>query len=116
MKNQSKSEFIRVRQSLSEFVRVNQNKSELERGDKVNRLGFIVLSILRANSATNKLSSMSVREITQTEDLEYKENTIFKKIKEFEQSGYIGRGLKEGRADTFYITDSGCEFLETEKN
>jgi len=59
---------------------------------------------------------MSVREITETEeDFGYKENTIFKKIKEFEKSGYIRRGLKEGRADTFYITAAGREFLEREK-
>ena len=83
----------------------------------MNRLGFLVLSILKANGATNKLCSMSVREITDTEeDCGYKENTIFKKIKEFEQSGYICRGLKEGRADTFFITPEGCEFLERAKN
>jgi len=81
----------------------------------LNRLGFLVLSILKTNGATDKLSSMSVREITETEDYGYKENTIFKKIKDFEQSGYIGRGLKEGRADTFYITSEGCEFLERER-
>lgn len=81
----------------------------------MNRLGFLVLSILKTNGATTKFSSMSVREMTETEDCGYKDNTIFKKIKEFEQSGYIGRGLKEGRADTFYITPEGCEFLEREK-
>ena len=81
----------------------------------MNRLGFIILSVLRANGATSKLSSMSVREIAQTEDFDQKENTIFKKIKDFEQSGYVGRGLKEGRADTFYITPEGCECLEREK-
>ena len=31
-------------------------------------------------------------------------------------SGYIGRGLKEGRADTFFITDTGREFLEGAKH
>lgn len=81
----------------------------------MNRLGFIVLSILRQNEATNKLSSMSVQEIADTEEFGYKPNTIFKKIKEFEEGGYIGRGLKEGRADTFFITAAGCEFLEREK-
>lgn len=81
----------------------------------MNRLGFIVLSILRQNGATNKLSSMSVQEISDTEEFGYKPNTIFKKIKEFEEGGYIGRGLKEGRADTFFITSAGCEFLEREK-
>ena len=82
----------------------------------MNRLGFLVLSILFQNGATSRLSSMSVQEISDTEDFGYKPNTIFKKIKEFEEGGYIGRGLKEGRADTFFITDAGCEFLEREKN
>lgn len=62
----------------------------------MNRLGFIVLSILSQNGATNKLSSMSVQEISDTEEFGYKPNTIFKKIKEFEDAGYIGRGLEEG--------------------
>lgn len=82
----------------------------------MNRLGFLVLSILFQNGATSRLSSMSVQEISDTEDFGYKPNTIFKKIKEFEDGGYIGRGLKEGRADTFFITDAGCEFLERAKN
>lgn len=82
----------------------------------MNRLGFIVLSILSQNGATNKLSSMSVQEISDTEEFGYKPNTIFKKIKEFEDAGYIGRGLKEGRADTFFITDTGREFLEGAKH
>lgn len=81
----------------------------------MNRLGFIILSILRQEGATNKLSSMTVREIASAEEFGIKENTIFKKIKDFEQSGYIGRGLKEGRADTFFITPAGCECLEREK-
>ena len=81
----------------------------------MDRLGFIMLSILRQEGATNKLSSMTVREIASAEEFGMKENTIFKKIKDFERSGYIGRGLKEGRADTFFITPDGCECLEREK-
>ena len=50
---------------------------------------------------------MTVREIATAEEFGLKENTIFKKIKDFENSGYIGRGLKEGRADTFFITRKG---------
>lgn len=83
----------------------------------MNRLGFIVLSILKQSGATGKLSSMTLREIAAAdEDCGMKENTIFKKIKDFEKSGYIGRGLKEGRADTFYITPDGCEALNQERS
>ena len=81
----------------------------------MNRLGFIILSILRQEGATNKLSSMTVREIASAEEFGIKENTIFKKIKDFEQSGYICRGMKEGRDSTFYITPEGCDCLEREK-
>ena len=58
---------------------------------------------------------MTVREIATAEEFGLKENTIFKKIKDFENSGYIGRGLKEGRADTFFITSEGCKCLEKER-
>ena len=57
----------------------------------MNRLGFIILSILRKSDATSRLSSMTVREIATAEEFGLKENTIFKKIKDFENSGYIAR-------------------------
>lgn len=81
----------------------------------MNRLGFIVLSVLKQNGATNRLSSMTVREIVDAENFGMKENTIFKKIKDFEMAGCVGRGLKEGRAHTFFITPEGCKVLEKER-
>ncbi len=80
----------------------------------LNRLDFIILLILKKSGAARSLSSMTVREIACTEDLGVKENTIFKKIKNLERSGYIERGLKEGRADTYFITPKGCKRLEEE--
>lgn len=82
----------------------------------MNRLGFIILSVLFQSNATSRLSSMTVREIVCAEDFGLKENTIFKKIRDFERSGYISRGLKEGRADTYFITPEGCERLNRERS
>ena len=81
----------------------------------INRLGFLILSILRGSGATGRLSSKTVREIASAEDCGMKENTIFKKIREFERSGHVGRGLKEGHADTFFITADGLGLLEEER-
>ena len=81
----------------------------------MNRLGFIILSILRQNSADSRLSAMAVSEIVGSEEFEYKENTIYKKIKEFEAAGIVSQGLKEGRAATFYITPGGIQYLEKER-
>jgi DNA-binding MarR family transcriptional regulator len=84
-------------------------------GGTLNRLGFVILSILRESKATGRLSSMTLKEIAIAEDLGWRENTISKKIREFEQSGYVGRGLKEGRAATYFITSAGLECLERER-
>lgn len=92
------------------------NPRKLKEGVFLDRLGFIILSILKNNGATNRLSSMTVREIAGVEELGWRENTIFKKLKGFRASGLVGCGLKEGRANTYYITPKGCECLEEERS
>ena len=81
----------------------------------MNRLGFLVLSVLLANNADNRMAAMSLKEIMQTEDLDVKENTLFKKLRDYEIQEYVKKGIKDGRANTFYITDAGKEFLEQYK-
>lgn len=78
----------------------------------MDRLGFLVLSVLLANGADNRMAAMSLKEIMQTEDLGVRGNTLFKKFRDYEIQGYVKKGMKDGRANTFYITDSGKEFLE----
>ena len=81
----------------------------------MNRLGFLVLSVLLTNGADNRMAPMSLKEIMQTEDLDVKENTLFKKLRDYEIQEYVKKGIKDGRANTFYITDAGKEFLEQYK-
>ena len=84
-------------------------------GESVNRLGFLVLSVLLANNADNRMAAMSLKEIMQTEDLDVRENTLFKKLRDYENQGYVKKGMKDGKANTFYSTDDGKEFLEQNK-
>ncbi len=81
----------------------------------MDRLGFMILSILRKYEATNRISSMTIKEIADSEPFGWKENTIFKKLKQFENSGFINHGLKEGHAHSYFITSKGCEWLEQER-
>ena len=81
----------------------------------MNRLGFLVLSVLLTNGADNRMAAMSLKEIMQTEDLDVKENTLFKKLRDYEIQEYVKKGIKDGRANTFYITDAGKKFLEQYK-
>lgn len=81
----------------------------------MNRLGFLLLSVLSKNDAVGKVSAMTLKEISGAENFGYKDNTIFKKITEFETAGYIAAGYKEGKAKTFYITEKGKEMLQNAK-
>lgn len=81
----------------------------------MDRSGFIILSVLESSGATSRLSGMTAKEVAQAEQLGMKCNTVFKKIKAFEMEGYVSRGMKEGRADTFFITQGGRACLEEER-
>lgn len=112
------SDSIRVYQNIAENIRDNQTISEIQEerdGESVNRLGFLVLSVLLTNDADNRMAAMSLKEIMQTEDLDVRENTLFKKLRDYEIQGYVQKGMKDGRANTFYITDAGKDFLEQNK-
>lgn len=80
----------------------------------MNRLGFLVLSVLVRNEANSNASAMTAIEVSETEYFGYKSNTIFKKFTELEKKGYVAQGYKDGKAKTFYITEQGKEVLKNE--
>ena len=77
----------------------------------MSRLDFIVLSILCNSGANNKFNSMSVSEIKNAENLEYETNTFYKILKKFVELDIVGVGVKDGRANTYYITKKGEEMI-----
>ena len=79
----------------------------------MNRLSFIILSILYQVGDSSSVTAMTLKEIVESEDYGYKPNTVSKKLKEFELSEYVSKGLKDGRADTFFITEKGCLLLDS---
>ncbi|HAB61622.1 MAG TPA: hypothetical protein DCE48_13180, partial [Lachnospiraceae bacterium] len=84
------------------LIRISPNISEL-RGGYLNKFGFLVLSILYANGATDKMQAMSVQDIKDTENLEYETDTFYRQLKKFVLNSYVGQGAKDGRAHTYYI-------------
>lgn len=70
-------------------------------GESVNRLGFLVLSVLLANNADNRMAAMSLKEIMQTEDLDVKENTLFKKLRDYENQGYVKKRYEGWKSQHF---------------
>jgi SOS-response transcriptional repressor LexA len=82
---------------------------------KLCRSSYLILGILRAANAADKIHGLTINEIRNYERLS-KPNTIHKKIKALESSGYIHEGVKAGRAKTYYLTNTFNTVLPKKQN
>ena len=74
------------------------------------RGSYLILGILRAANAADRVRGLTISEISGFER-QSKPNTIHKKIKVLESLGLICEGVKSGRAKTYYLTSSGAAEL-----
>ena len=70
------------------------------------RHSYLILGILRAANATDRIHGLTVNEIHELERLS-KPNTIHKRIKGLESTGFINEGVRAGRAKTYFLTNTG---------
>lgn len=80
----------------------------------LNRCAYTILGILRTKKATDKVHGVTVKEVTALERIS-RPNTIHKRIKEMQSSGYVAEGVKAGRAKTYFITELGLALLPIKK-
>jgi predicted MarR family transcription regulator len=80
------------------------------------RSSYVILGILRAASAADRVRGLTIGEIGGFER-QSKHNTIHKKVKQLESAGLVSEGVKAGRAKTYYLTGAGASELpnKTEK-
>ena len=71
------------------------------------RCSYLILGILRAANAADRIRGLTISEICGFEK-QSKPNTIHKKLKELKLSGYVLEGVKSGRAKTYYLTSAGA--------
>lgn len=101
----------KIGNQMKRGVSISKQKNKKE-GSVLDRLGFLMLSILAGNSAVDKTSAMTVKEILEIENVGCKYSTLYKKAVAFETSGYLAFGYNDGKARTFYITEKGREFIK----
>lgn len=75
------------------------------------RLGFLILNVLNTNEAFNGASAMSAYEISDVLNFVYKPDSIYKHLSKFEKSGLVKAGFKDGKANTYFITEKGKDSL-----
>lgn len=78
----------------------------------MNRLGVLILSVLNREEAASGISAMSAYEVAEQMNDVYRADTIYKTMVKLNKAGYIKCGLKDGKANTYFITQSGQNALE----
>ena len=78
----------------------------------MNRLGLIILVILRNNSALSPSTAISLYEIKDFAKLTYSITTIYRTIKLLLEEGLIQVGLKDSKSQTFYISLEGLNLIK----
>ena len=69
----------------------------------------ILVSLIQLDIAS-PVTAISVKDINQLEGLtDVKPNTLFKTLQFLAGQGYVDKGMKDGRACTFFITTKGKE-------
>ena len=78
----------------------------------MNRLGMMILAILRKNSALSPSTAVSIYELKDYATLHYSLSTIYRTIQSLCEDGFINDGLKDSKANTFYITEKGLQIIK----
>lgn len=72
---------------------------------KISKIDLIILKDLLKKSKIDFINSLSIYELEISKIS--KQSTIYKRIKYLESIGFLEKGLKNSKKDTYYITEIG---------
>lgn len=78
----------------------------------MNRLRILILSVLLKEEVVSSASAISAYEIEEQLNGVYKADSIYKNLVVLKNFGYVNAGCKDGKANTYYITQKGQDALE----
>lgn len=79
----------------------------------MNRLGYVILKILKKKNCTSHFHSMTLQEIMEMS--QSCRTTTSRKIKKLREQGYVERGCGDWQAYTYYITEKGLKLIKNEE-
>lgn len=79
------------------------------------RIMYLILNLLYNADAKSKLIALTQKQIIEAlkeDGNSWNERTIYNRLKEMLQKGYVGEGMKCGNAMTYYIRIEGINFMK----
>ena len=77
-----------------------------------NRNDFKILVYLYEKDIDSPMKARKATTISEDEDVNLSDTKVRKTLNEYVKVGLVEKGCKEGKADTYYITEAGMEYVE----
>nr|WP_317359518.1 transcriptional regulator [uncultured Tyzzerella sp.] len=77
----------------------------------LSKIDIIILKDLENKNKTNFLKSISLKELIVYQNSLIKSNSIYKRLNNLKNQGLVQLGAKDGKMNTYYITELGIQIL-----
>ena len=77
-----------------------------------NRLGFLIAFCLQKCDATNIVKAVTLHELQNYCPTQQSYSTLYRTVKLLCKNGYVHAGLKDGKNDTYYLSDMGIKLIK----
>ena len=97
-----------TKKRISEKGQVHMNERY-----EINRLEYMILDTLYKLELKDRFHSMTITELLEeNEGVLGARMTVYKRLKKLVNAGYIGKGIIDNHADTYFITEKGIKLIE----
>lgn len=77
---------------------------------ELNRLDYCIMKLLKKKKCTSFFESMTLQEIMEVTHTS--RPTLYRKMMNLREQGYVDKGCKATQADTFYLLKKGVSIVE----
>lgn len=78
---------------------------------ELNRLDYCIMKLLKKNDCTSFFESMTLQEIMEVTHTS--RPTLYRKMMNLRNLGYVEKGCKSTQADTFYLLEKGINIVKS---
>lgn len=81
-----------------------------------NRNDLKVLIYLFEKKVNSRMKARKARTISEDEDVKLSDTKVRQALNNYVNEGLVAKGCKEGKADTYFITEQGSEYVADKFN
>lgn len=81
-----------------------------------NRNDLKVLVYLYEKEIDSRMKARKAKTISQDEDVKLSDTKVRQTLNNYVNEGLVAKGCKEGKADTYFITEDGIEYVAEKFN